>query len=100
MQVKGKIEFQAEIDELEQMLKEAPDYPYRAQVLADIDHNKNLLEIIRRSDPRLRRGSGSTRALALFSKIVRRSSRKQDVAIDVDRGPSDVSGAVAPREGT
>ena len=47
MFAKGKIEFQAEIDELEQLLRDEPDYPYRDQVLADIEHNRKLLEIIK-----------------------------------------------------
>ena len=45
---KSKVEFQAELDELEQLLRDEPDYQYRDQVLADIEHNKKLLEIIRR----------------------------------------------------
>ena len=48
---KSKIEFQAELDELEQLLRDEPDYQYRAQVLADIEQNKKLLEIIRRVIP-------------------------------------------------
>ena len=48
---KSKIEFQAELDELEQLLRDEPDYQYREQVLADIEHDKKLLEIIRRVIP-------------------------------------------------
>lgn len=48
---KSKIEFQAEIDELEQLLRDEPDYEYRAQVLADIEHSRKLLEMIRKVVP-------------------------------------------------
>jgi hypothetical protein len=51
MFAKAKVEFQAELDELEQLLRTEPEYPYRAQVLADIEHNKKLLDIIRRALP-------------------------------------------------
>ena len=51
MLAKGKIEFQAEIDELEQLLRDEPDYPHRERVLADIEHNKKLLEMIRKAIP-------------------------------------------------
>lgn len=51
MFAKAKVEFQAELDELEQLLRDEPDYQYRKQVLADIDHNKKLLEIVRRVIP-------------------------------------------------
>ena len=48
---KSKVEFQAELDELEQLLRDEPDYEYRDQVLADIQHDKKLLEIIRQVIP-------------------------------------------------
>jgi len=48
MFAKAKVEFQAELDELEQLLRDEPNYPYRKQVLADIEHNKKLLDIVRR----------------------------------------------------
>ncbi|MEP9387736.1 hypothetical protein [Mesorhizobium sp. KR9-304] len=51
MYTKAKVEFQAELDELEQLLRDEPDYEYRKQVLADIEHNKKLLEIVRRVIP-------------------------------------------------
>lgn len=51
MYTKAKVEFQAELDELEQLLRDEPDYQYRKQVLADIEHNKKLLEIVRRVIP-------------------------------------------------
>ena len=48
---KSKLAFQAELDELEQLLRDEPDYQYREQVLTDIEQNKKLLEIIRRVIP-------------------------------------------------
>ena len=48
---KSKLEFQAELDELEQLLRDEPDYQHRDQVLTDIVHNKKLLEIIRKVIP-------------------------------------------------
>lgn len=48
---KSKIEFQAELEELEQLLRDEPEYQYRAQVLVDIAQNKKLLDIIRRVIP-------------------------------------------------
>ena len=46
-----KVEFQAELKELQQLLRDDQDYPYRAQGLADIEHNTKLLEIIRKVIP-------------------------------------------------
>jgi len=51
MFAKAKVEFQAELDELEQLLRDEPDYQYREQVLADIEHDKKLLDIVRRVIP-------------------------------------------------
>jgi hypothetical protein len=51
MLVNAKIEFQAELDELEQLLDDEPEYPYRAQVEADIQHNMKLIDIIRKAVP-------------------------------------------------
>lgn len=51
MFAKAKVEFQAELDELEQLLRDEPDYQYREQVLADIEHDKKLLDIVRRLIP-------------------------------------------------
>ncbi|MER8577651.1 DUF5681 domain-containing protein [Mesorhizobium sp. M1423] len=51
MILQAKVEFQADLDELEQLLKDEPDYAYRAQVEADIAHNKKLLEMIRKAIP-------------------------------------------------
>jgi hypothetical protein len=51
MFAKAKVEFQAELNELEELLRDEPDYPYRQQVLAEINHNKNLLDIVRRVIP-------------------------------------------------
>ena len=48
MFAKAKVEFQAELDELQQLLRDEPDYQYREQVLADIEHNKKLLDIVSR----------------------------------------------------
>jgi len=47
----AKIEFQAELDDLQKLLRDEPDYPYREQVLADIEHHKKLLDIIRKVIP-------------------------------------------------
>ena len=44
----GKKAFQAELAYLEQLLRDEPDYPYRAQVEADMEHTKKMLEIIGR----------------------------------------------------
>jgi hypothetical protein len=51
MLVNAKIEFQAELDELEQLLDDEPECPYRAQVEADIQQNMKLIDIIRRAVP-------------------------------------------------
>jgi hypothetical protein len=51
MFAKAKVEFQAELEELEQLLRDEPDYQYRKQVLSDIEHNKKLLDMIRRVIP-------------------------------------------------
>jgi hypothetical protein len=51
MFAKAKVEFQAEIDELQQLLRDEPDYPHRDQVLADIEHDRKLLDIIARVIP-------------------------------------------------
>lgn len=51
MILQAKVEFQAELDELDQLLKDEPDYPYRAQVEADIAHNRKLLDMIRKGIP-------------------------------------------------
>ena len=40
-----------EIEELEQLLSDEPNYQYRKQVLADIEHNKKMLEIVKRVIP-------------------------------------------------
>ena len=47
----AKVEFQAELDELQKLLHDEPDYPYREQVLTDIEHDKKLLDIIRKVIP-------------------------------------------------
>jgi hypothetical protein len=46
---KGKIEFTAELKELEQLLIDEPQY--RQQILADIEYTKKMLEIVRRVIP-------------------------------------------------
>jgi hypothetical protein len=51
MFAEAKIEFQAELDDLQKLLRDEPDYPYRDQVLADIEHDKKLLDIIRKVIP-------------------------------------------------
>jgi len=51
MFAKAKVEFQAELEELEQLLRDEPDYQYRKQVLSDIEHDKKLLDIVRRVIP-------------------------------------------------
>ena len=48
---KAKADFQAELDELQQLLRDEPDYPYRDLVEADIEHDKKLLDVIRRVIP-------------------------------------------------
>jgi hypothetical protein len=48
---KAKIDFQAELAELQQLLRDEPNYPYRKQVEADIEHDKKLLDIIRKVVP-------------------------------------------------
>ena len=49
--VKRKVEFEAELDELRQMLIDDPNYPHRKLVENDIQHTGKILEIIRRSVP-------------------------------------------------
>ena len=51
MILQAKVEFQAELNELQQLLSDEPDYPYRAQVEADIAHNRKLLDMIRKAMP-------------------------------------------------
>jgi hypothetical protein len=46
---KGKIEFTAELKELEQLLIDEPQY--REHILADIEHTKGMLEIVKRVIP-------------------------------------------------
>ncbi len=47
----AKIEFQSELSDLQKLLRDEPDYPYRDQVLADIKHDRKLLDIIRKVIP-------------------------------------------------
>lgn len=46
---KGKVEFTAELEELEQLLRDEPQY--REHILADIEHTKKMLEIVKRVIP-------------------------------------------------
>jgi hypothetical protein len=39
------------IAELEKLLKDEPDYPYRKQVLEDLDHERKIRAIISRAIP-------------------------------------------------
>ena len=46
-----KHEFQAELDELQQLLRDEPDYPYRDFVEKDIEHDRKIVAMIGRVIP-------------------------------------------------
>lgn len=46
-----KQEYIKEVEELEQLLLDEPDYPYKEQVIADIEHNTKIINMIRRVMP-------------------------------------------------
>ena len=46
-----KQEYIKEVEELEQLLIDQPDYPYKKQVIADIEHNTKIINMIRRVMP-------------------------------------------------
>jgi hypothetical protein len=46
-----KQEYIKEVEELEQLLLDEPDYPYKDQVIADIEHNTKIINMIRRVMP-------------------------------------------------
>lgn len=46
-----KREYMKEVDELNQLLIDEPDYPYKKQILDDIEHNTKIINMIRRVMP-------------------------------------------------
>lgn len=46
-----KQEYIKEVEELERLLIDEPDYPYKEQVIADIEHNTKIINMIRRVMP-------------------------------------------------
>jgi len=46
-----KLEYIKEVEELEQLLIDEPDYPHKEQVIADIEHNTKIINMIRRVMP-------------------------------------------------
>jgi hypothetical protein len=46
-----KMGFEQELEELQSLLKNEPDYEYRDQVLADIEHTERVLQAIRKLIP-------------------------------------------------
>ena len=46
-----KTMFEEELEELQQLLRDEPDYEYRDQVIADIKHTQRVLQAIRKLVP-------------------------------------------------